>query len=414
MQFDEPMGPCLVRQVVARVAELLAEQTQLPVSKPEELPEVRVRLEQARAAVVKLLSRSQGPLMLIMTGMGGIGKTTLAKAVFNQLHAMDHTTPCHFLRLDPEGREGGMVEKQQELLRGLTCAPTAYFSTAAEGRQLLGQKLLGRKVLVVVDNVWDGQLEQLLPKNIMDMLGEGSLVLVTSRMSGAAARLAGQQSVREVQVEFLSEEDSYELLCQHAGYSSSNLAADKAALIRTLLGRCGGLPMALEVVGKRLARGGNWQGFVMSIEAALADVYLVVRVDRLEQQRTLFEELQLSWDALEAREKDSLLDIVWFLRGQPWELVGAYCGEGVLERLRSLAFVTRGPGEGRLLQAVKVEVINVHPVIVNFCKMAVRSYEDQRIDLKVEDTGTDAIWEELATVCWCAPPSCSLHPCPPF
>jgi hypothetical protein len=386
---------------VARVAELLAEENQLPVSKPEELPDVTVGLEKARAAVAKLLTDEGSPRMLILTGMGGIGKTTMAKVLFNQLHEMDRTMPCCFLRLDPEGREASIVEKQQELLRGLTCAPTAGFSTAAEGQQLLGRKLRGKKVLVVVDNVWDRQLEQLLPGDILQaVLGPGSMVLVTSRESGAAARLTGQQSVREMRVELLSRKDSKILLCRHAGYSSS-VAADNTALIQTLLDRCGGLPMALEVVGRRLARVDDPQGFLLHPEEAVAYAYKSVLAGRLEKHRTLFEELQLSWDTLEAGEKEALLDIALILKGQPWELAGAYFAEGVLERLCKLAFVSRGegPGGGRRQQAVKVKV-DVHPVIRDFCKMAVRGCEDQRLDLNVEDTGSDPIWEELATVSW--------------
>ena len=62
----------------------------------------------------------------------------------------------------------------------------------------------------MVDNVWDDLLEQLLPGDIMDVVGQGSVVLVTSRDLGAAQCFGGAVVA---EVGFLSDVDSMQLLC---------------------------------------------------------------------------------------------------------------------------------------------------------------------------------------------------------
>jgi hypothetical protein len=381
-----------VRMVVGKAAKLLAGINQLPVTKPQELPRILVGLDNAvEQLTAGQQAAGQEPRMVVLTGMGGIGKTTLAKAVFNQLHDSDPTALCHFLQMEQGVLQGGAVKvsagmgrlaaaaasaggaiddlltaKQEELLNGLMCTSGARVSTAADGRRQLLDWLGGRRVLLVVDNVWGGQLEELLPGNIMGVLGAGSVVLVTSRQSGAMGKLTGAQWVVEEAVGLLSDQESRELLCWHA-YGSSSPPDGDTKLIERLAARCGGLPRAVELVGRHCAGAGGREGFRVRMEEAVAFAYSMECAGRLDRQGTVFEELQLSWDALEAGERDSLQDIVWFLRGQPWELVGSYCGEGVLERLRSLAFVTRGRGGGADEAAV-----DVHNVIVDFCKMGLR------------------------------------------
>ena len=48
-------------------------------------------------------------------------------------------------------------------------------------RARLAEALAGKTVLLVVDRVQDGQLKNILPHNIMGIVGEDSVVLVASR-----------------------------------------------------------------------------------------------------------------------------------------------------------------------------------------------------------------------------------------
>jgi hypothetical protein len=95
--------------------------------------------------------------------------------------------------------------------------------------------------------------------NIMRVLGQGSMVLVTSREHGAARELQG---TREEEVECLPDEQSMELFCKYAFPGVAQAPSSWmeyiglsrwAAQILAVLKMCAGLPMALEVVGRYFA-----------------------------------------------------------------------------------------------------------------------------------------------------------------
>jgi energy-coupling factor transporter ATP-binding protein EcfA2 len=399
-------GPELVHSTVEQAAMQLAAMDLLPRNKEQRLPQVKVGLDAKRKELEDLLQQaSVDRRMVLLLGMAGSGKTTLAKAVFNLLHTKKRAMPCHFLRLDPSMKtDVEYIHKQRELLFELASGDSSDLADAEQGRHVLAEKLKGRKVLLVVDNVWGGQLAQLLPGSIMGLLGGGSMVLVTSQDSGCARGFGDGVWVKK-KMELLSLKDSLELFCLHA-YGNSSAPAGMEAGAQLVVSRCGFLPMALEVVGAHWKHV-DGQRFLSRLDEALASVFSDEQAARLEAQRTMFGALQDSWEVLEAAEQEALLDIVWFLGDQPWGLVEAHCGKGVLERLSELCLVSQTVGN-----------VTVHETICAFCKVAVRSQEGEakQTVLCAEDIGDDPVSEELTQVIQYAShsvnmllPQCSLQ-----
>jgi NB-ARC domain len=147
---------------------LLRNMGQMPTGSAVEEPGIKVGLKAKVDHVVQLHCR------------GGIGKTMLARAVFNQLHANRPTQPCCFLGVDPDTKVGDIKEKQQQLLKELARAEGGIPTNAEQGRQLLGRELEGKRVLLVVDTVWGDRQGFLLLNNFLQLLGEGSGVLFTA------------------------------------------------------------------------------------------------------------------------------------------------------------------------------------------------------------------------------------------
>jgi DNA polymerase III delta prime subunit len=348
-------------KVVEHTVKLLAGMGKLPTDSMEALPKIMVGLEGKVEALMKKLKGDEGrSSMVLLHGMGGIGKTTLAKAVFNELHGSDPALPCCFVQLEPGLGEADISERQRHLLKDLAHVTNPMVHTTAAGRKELARALQGKRVLMVVDNVWGVQLELLLSRSMLQDLCLGSMVLVTSRESGAAK---GFDAVKKAEADFLSELDAMQLLCQHA-YGSSMPPAAEEQQVKGVLARCGGLPMALEVVGSHLRQCSSRQRFFNDLSNALADAYKHDPAERMDGARTLFAALRLSWKALDAEQQEALLDITWLLKGQPWEVVEACCGYGVLDRLCRFGLVKQ-QGSTHIRGEL---VVAAHDTIVAFCQ----------------------------------------------
>eukprot|EP00878_Enallax_costatus_P002652 GHUV01002838.1.p1 GENE.GHUV01002838.1~~GHUV01002838.1.p1 ORF type:complete len:350 (+),score=96.84 GHUV01002838.1:867-1916(+) len=104
--------------------------------------------------VEQLLTLAPGRLGVWLHGMGGCGKTTIARLLFNQLSP--HFQHRAYLSLEYKQAISSM--QLQDVLKQLG-------ATGQHSLQAFGDYVRGRAVLLVVDNIWTaGQLGQLLPK----------------------------------------------------------------------------------------------------------------------------------------------------------------------------------------------------------------------------------------------------------
>jgi GTPase SAR1 family protein len=384
------MATDLVPKLVDQTVRLLAAGGNLPTSKHEALPEITVGLDEKAEEVLRLLAGSSKH-MLLLHGMGGIGKTTLAKAVFNQLYDMDVTAPCCFLKLDSSP---DWVVEQAKLLLALAHKGTKP-RDESHGLQLLAQQLKGKKVLLVVDNVGHDPLKNLLPEGIMDVLAGGSTVLVTSCSRNESVK--GFEACIKYEVELLPRTHSLQLFRRHYASSSHSAPADLLAAATkweaAVLDRCDGLPKALEVVGKHLGEPGrNPQGF-----DAFHQVYKAGK-------GCVFDVIQSSWAALASSSQlaasvlddrqETLLDIVRFLmKTQPWELVDCYCGYEVLPTLEDMGLVQPGVLSPEALPGSRGSgrCVKVHNTIVEFCEAYHDSHLARRLSSEADDLRSDLV-----------------------
>ncbi|MFL6077185.1 MAG: tetratricopeptide repeat protein, partial [Mycobacteriales bacterium] len=130
-------------------------------------------------------------------------------------------------------------------LRALGVPASEIPCTLAERAQLYRERLADRRVLVVLDDAADErQVRPLIPGTA------GSAVLVTSR-----ARLSGLEGARVLELEVLSQDAARALLGALAGEERVRAEADAADRAIEL---CGRLPLALRIIGSRLAARRYW------------------------------------------------------------------------------------------------------------------------------------------------------------
>ncbi|MEV0269579.1 BTAD domain-containing putative transcriptional regulator [Hamadaea sp. NPDC050747] len=203
----------------------------------------RSEVEQLRVVLGRSGSGHTTPLAAIC-GPGGIGKTALALHV---AHLAAPNFPDGQLYADLHGASGAEAADPHQILSrflramGVDAPPTSL----DEALDLFRTLTSGRRLLVILDNAYDA--EQVLP---LIPGSHSSAVLVTSRI-----RQHLLPASTTIQLDVMDAEDAVELLARVAGPSrvrQEPLATDE------IIKLCGQLPLALRVVGGRLAMRPHW------------------------------------------------------------------------------------------------------------------------------------------------------------
>ncbi len=224
---------------------------QVPAQLPPGPADFTGRAELVEGLVAALAARAgQAPMVTVMTGIGGVGKTTLA---VRAAHAVREHFPDGQLFADLQGAGAAPADPAVVLaafLRALGVADERLPETLEERAALFRSTVADRRVLVVLDNARDhAQVLPLLP-------GSSSCrVLVTSR-----ARPSLLPSARLVEVDVPPAAEALGLLERIVG--TPRVSAETADA-EHLVELCGRLPLAVRVAGARLATRHGWPIRVM-------------------------------------------------------------------------------------------------------------------------------------------------------
>ncbi|GLX34377.1 hypothetical protein Sros01_04500 [Streptomyces roseochromogenus] len=192
----------------------------------------------------------------LITGSAGLGKTTFA---VRAAHSVRPSFPDGVLFLDLFGMSQQPLTADDALrllLRALGVADQHVPGDPHERASLYRSLLRDRRVLVVLDNAAsEDQVRPLLPG------GGTSRALITTRRL-----LAGLEGVRRLALGPLPLPESTELL---TGILGERPAHDEESTLTLLSELCGGLPLALRIIGNRLLSRPDWDA--AQLAARLAD-----------------------------------------------------------------------------------------------------------------------------------------------
>ncbi|WP_150252785.1 NB-ARC domain-containing protein [Nocardiopsis deserti] len=233
-----------------------------------------------------LLDPDAPPKVVVYQGPLGIGKTSLLAKI---AYATDsYFTGGQLTFSYARGRQEDSGAALAQFLRALGVDKRALPEDPRDWHGEYRTRTRGRRLLVLVEGAWEpAQVRALVPS------GRGSLVLV-SRDGPELGELAIDTGARIRDLDPLNRDASLELLERRTDHSLSEEDPDA---VGTLLRVCGGLPLALVLVGGQLQRGGP--GSARALAARIGGARGVLRAIG-DDERNLDVLFKAAYDALPA------------------------------------------------------------------------------------------------------------------
>ena len=283
----------LVQKIVEEI--LNSEFIQMPSN--EQLIGINSRME----AVTKLLDiESNDVRMVRITGLGGIGKTTIAKAIYNSLsNRFKAKSFLENVREESKTNQG-IIHLQETLLKGISEDKNLRVNTICEGTTRINRILRLKRVLIILDDVDNAdQIETLLGQ--CECFAFGSRIILTTRNKGLLANRNGLSTYDYV-VEELDKDEAIELFRKHA-FPSNKVPEDYLEPVKQAISYAKGLPLALKVMSRDLCGKpiDEWNEVIDYYETNLhEDIQKILR---------------RRYDGLTEDEKNIFLDIACFFKG---------------------------------------------------------------------------------------------------
>ncbi|MED6113048.1 hypothetical protein PIB30_067399, partial [Stylosanthes scabra] len=266
--------------------------------------------DQNYACIESMLINSKEVRTIGIWGMGGIGKTTIAAAIFREF-SPQYEGSCFLANVREESSRHGLNYIFNRLLCELL-QENVHISTPKIVSSAIIRRLRRKKVFIVLDDVNTSELLENLLGVGQDYLGVGSKVIVTTRDKHVLL----SRSVDHIhEVTEMNEENSLKLFSLNA-FNTMNPHKDGYwDLAKRALAYGKGNPLALKVLGSFLNSKSEkeWDNALKKLRRIPnADIHKVLR---------------LSFNELDDAEKDIFLDIACFFKGEEREKVARILNE---------------------------------------------------------------------------------------
>nr|CAC35337.1 Nbi-C protein [Linum usitatissimum] len=244
------------------------------------------------------LDSSASEKIIGIHGMGGLGKTTLAKAVYDKVFTRFER--CFFLEniRDTLSEKNGVLIMQNKIISGILRKDFNEAKYASDGIRIIRDRVCRHKLLIVLDDVDEKfQFDEVLGK--LNNFSMDSRFLITTRDARGLELL---RECKMFELQEMSPDHSLTLFNKNA-FGAEFPPEDYAILSNEFVQAAAGLPLYIKVIGSLLFR--------------MDKIFWEEKLEELKKisPTKVQERLKISYNELTHNEKQIFLDIACYFIG---------------------------------------------------------------------------------------------------
>ncbi|XP_057800214.1 putative late blight resistance protein homolog R1C-3 [Salvia miltiorrhiza] len=308
----------------------------------------------------KLTGGNRNRQIIPITGMGGIGKTTLARHIFEHALVKEYFDIRAWTTIS---QTYNVRETLSQVLHQVSGDLRSDLSEEDLGVKLRKYLLSRSKYLIILDDMWSVEVWDKMRFFFPDY-NDGSRVIVTTRLSNLATELTNSNSIG---MRFLDDVFSWSLFSKTV-FGDEDFPLHLEEIGKKIVGKCKGLPLSIVVIGGLLAKSELTLEYWEHIEENLSSIV------NSENDEYWLRVLKLSYDHLPAYLKPCFLYMGVFEEDEEIrvvELMRLWVSEGFLKPIINKSSKTIA--KEYLKELVDRNLILVHKLgavgNIKYCKM---------------------------------------------
>ena len=232
-------------------------------------------------------------------GMGGMGKTTLARVLHQRIHY--HFDASSFIsNVREESCKNGLISLQKKLLNDILIESNIQIRNIQWGINMIKDKLCTKKVLIILDDVDQReQLKALAGKR--NWFGKGSRIIITT--TDQHILIKHDMTKADIyEVKRLKDYEALKLFSREV-FKEDNPPKDFLKMSQNVIHYADGLPLALKVLSDRLRKRELvvWKNILAKLKE--------------DPPKKLMNAFTITYNGLDSKEKNLFLDIACFFEG---------------------------------------------------------------------------------------------------